>query len=267
MGASAEGVDLRGRAMDCETLTSRESVSVVIPVYNGEKFLGEAITSLLRQTVPVQDIVVIDDGSTDRTPQIATDFGPPVRCYRQERQGPPAARNLGIEKAASEWISLLDADDVWPEDSLRLQLEWIKKDPSLQIVVGYALLWPGPEEASVPVPLELPEEPRLILNLGSALIRRSLFDRLGLLDPELVYCDDWDWFMRARELGIRMQVHNGLVLYYRRHAGNLTNNQSLNNRYIVKMLKQSLDRRRAAGGAARSLPYLERNPSYEKERS
>ncbi|MDM7995896.1 MAG: glycosyltransferase family A protein [Acidobacteriota bacterium] len=183
--------------MDCETLTSRESVSVVIPVYNGEKFLGEAITSLLRQTVPVQDIVVIDDGSTDRTPQIATDFGPPVRCYRQERQGPPAARNLGIEKAASEWISLLDADDVWPEDSLRLQLEWIKKDPSLQIVVGYALLWPGPEEASVPVPLELPEEPRLILNLGSALIRRSLFDRLGLLDPELVYCDDWDCFLQA----------------------------------------------------------------------
>jgi glycosyltransferase involved in cell wall biosynthesis len=245
---------------------SNQSVSVVIPVYNGEKFLGEAIASVLHQTVPAQEIVVIDDGSTDCTPQIAAGFGPAVSYYRQERQGPPGARNFGIGKAASDWVSLLDADDVWPENSLELQLASIGRDTSLQVVVGYALLWPGLEKESVSFSNEVSEEPRLIMNLGSALIRRSLFDRLGRLDPKLLYCDDWDWFMRARELGIHIGVHNGLVLYYRRHAGNLTNNQTLNNRYVVKMLKQSLDRRRTAGGgSAQSLPCLEGRSSTEQK--
>jgi glycosyltransferase involved in cell wall biosynthesis len=245
---------------------SSQSVSVVIPVYNGEKFLADAIASVLRQTVSPQEIVVIDDGSTDCTPQIAAGFGPAVSYYRQERQGPPGARNFGIGKTASEWVSLLDADDIWPENSLELQLESIKKNPSLQVVVGYALLWSGPGKEPVASSNDAPGEPRLIMNLGSALIRRSLFERLGLLNQELLYCDDWDWFMRARELHIRMHVHNGLVLYYRRHAENLTNNHSLNNRYVVKMLKQSLDRRRAAGGgSAQSLPCLEEKTLTERK--
>jgi glycosyltransferase involved in cell wall biosynthesis len=238
---------------------SAPSVSVVIPVYNGEKFLGDAIASALRQSVLPREIIVIDDGSTDRTPQIAAGFGTDIRYYRQERRGPPAARNYGIEKATSEWISLLDADDVWPEDSLELQLEPVRKDPSLQVVIGYALLWSGPGGESVHLPCELPPEPRLGMGNGSTLIRKALFRKLGPLNTELFYCDDWDWFMRARELGIRMHVHTGLVLYYRRHEGNLTNNQKQGNRFILRMLKQSLDRRRTAGGgSARSLPRLQK---------
>ena len=234
-------------------------VSVVIPVYNGAKYLGDAIKSALDQTVPPREIIVIDDGSMDRTPQVAAAFGPPVSYCRQDRQGPPAARNSGIQKATSEWISVLDSDDVWPENSLELQLAPVREDPSLQVVAGYALLWPGPGGESVPLPYELPPEPRLVMNLGSALIRKSLFGRLGSLNTKLFYCDDWDWFMRARELGIRMHIHRGLVLYYRRHEGNLTNNRELDHHFVVRMLKQSLDRRRAAaGGPAKSLPRLQK---------
>ena len=241
------------------------SVSVVIPVYNGEKYLGDAIRSALRQTIPPREIIVIDDGSTDRTPQIAAEFGPVVQYRRQERRGPPAARNHGIERATSEWISLLDADDVWPENSIELQLTKVREDPSLQVVVGYALLWPGPDGDSTQLPYELPPEPRLIMNLGSALIRKSLFEQLGPLNTELFYCDDWDWFMRARELGIPICVHSGCVLYYRRHQANITNNQRLGNRFVVRMLKQSLNRRRAAGGGkAQSLPCLQGKASNDK---
>jgi glycosyltransferase involved in cell wall biosynthesis len=246
------------RAMNQSRLLSDPAVSVVIPVYNGERFLGAAITSILHQTNLPREIIVIDDGSTDRTPQIAAGFGTDIHYCRQERRGPPAARNYGIEKATSEWISLLDADDVWPENSLELQLAPVRKDPSLQVVIGYALLWSGPGGESIHLPYELPPEPRLIMNLGSALIRKSLFDQLGPLNTQMFYCDDWDWFMRARERGIRMHIHTGLVLYYRRHEGNLTNNQKQGNRFIVRMLKQSLDRRRNAGaGSARSLPRLQ----------
>jgi glycosyltransferase involved in cell wall biosynthesis len=247
------------RAMNQSCSLSKPSVSVVIPVYNGERFLGAAITSILQQTILPRELIVIDDGSTDRTPQIASGFGTNIRYYRQDRRGPPAARNYGIEKAKSEWVSLLDADDVWPENSLELQLAPVENDDSLQVVVGHALLWSGPDEESARLPYELPKEPRLIMNLGSALIRKSLFKRLGPLNTQMFYCDDWDWFMRARELGIRMHVHAGLVLYYRRHEGNLTNNRQMDNHFIMRMLKQSLDRRRAAGsGSARSLPHLQK---------
>jgi glycosyltransferase involved in cell wall biosynthesis len=252
--------------MSRTVLSSNQSVSVVIPVYNGETFLGEAISSALHQTVTPREIIVIDDGSTDRTSQIASGFGPPVLCYRQERQGPPVARNYGIEKAASEWISMLDSDDVWPANSLELQLNQAAKDPTVQVVAGYARLWTNPEETLLPQPSSIGEEPRLFLGWGSVLVRKSLFSRLGMLNTQLFCCDDWDWFMRARELGIRMDIHNGLVLNYRRHGGNLTNNQARNNRYIVKMLKQSLDRRRAAGGeTVRSLPSLKEIASKEQK--
>lgn len=245
------------------------SVSVVIPVYNGQNFLDEAIRSVLRQTIPPREILVIDDGSTDRTPQIAAAFGNSIHYFRQQRQGPPAARNFGISQATSEWVSMLDSDDVWPDNSLELQLAPAETDPAIQIVVGYALLWPGRngERASLLNPL--PQEPQLILNLGSAIIRRPLFAKLGTLNTQLFYCDDWDWFMRVRELQIPMHIHRGLVLYYRRHAGNLTNNRKLDNHFLVQMLKQSLNRRRmASGGIAHSLPYLQDqgcDPEHEEQ--
>jgi len=101
----------------------------------------------------------------------------------------------------------------------------------------------------------------MIMGHGTSLIRRSLFNQLGLLNPKLFCCDDWDWFMRARELGVHMHIHPGLVLHYRRHEGNLTNNRKLDNHFILQMLKQSLDRRRAAaGGSAGSLPRLQDEP-------
>ena len=244
--------------MNQDGFSSDAPVSVVIPVYNGEKFLGEAIASLLRQTVRPHEIIIVDDGSTDRTPQVAAEFGQRIRYYRQERQGPPAARNTGLAKATGKWISMLDSDDVWPDNSLELQLAPVKADPSIQVIVGHALLWREPTAGSAALPFELPTDPRLILNLGSALILKSLFEQLGPLDTNLFYCDDWDWFMRARELGIHMHIHRGLVLYYRRHDGNLTNNRKLDNHFVVQMLKQSLDRRRAAGGGlAGTLPRLQ----------
>ncbi len=254
------------RAMKPSDAKPDESVSVIIPVYNGEKYLHEAISSALRQTIRPREIIIVDDGSTDSTPRIAMQFGSSVQYYRQERQGAPAARNSGIAKATSEWISLLDADDVWPENSIELQLAPVKEDPTIQVVMGYALLWPDPGMDPDHLPFQLPASPQLIMGNGSTLIRKSLFRQLGPLNTQLLHCDDWDWFMRARELGTHIHIHRGLVLHYRRHEGNLTNNRKVDNHFLVQMLKQSLDRRRAAGGgAASSLPRLEACETVDAE--
>ncbi|MGQ9503351.1 MAG: glycosyltransferase family 2 protein [Thermogutta sp.] len=96
-------------------------ISVVIPVFNGERFLAEAIRSALAQTLPPYEILVVDDGSTDESAELAESFGPPVRVLREENRGEAAARNCGIEAARGDWIAFLDCDDVWKPEKLALQ--------------------------------------------------------------------------------------------------------------------------------------------------
>lgn len=96
----------------------RPSVSVVIPCFNGEPYLGEALASARAQTLPVAEILVIDDGSTDGSAALAASFGAPVQVVRQRNQGESVARNRGFDLARGDWIALLDADDVWHPDKL-----------------------------------------------------------------------------------------------------------------------------------------------------
>lgn len=100
----------------------RQSISVVIPCYNAAPFLRETLDSVTAQTSPPLEVLVIDDGSTDASADIAGSYGPPVRVIRQENQGESVARNRGIDQARGEWIAFLDADDVWHPAKLQRQL-------------------------------------------------------------------------------------------------------------------------------------------------
>ncbi|MEW4527080.1 glycosyltransferase family 2 protein [Maioricimonas sp. JC845] len=101
----------------------KPTVSVVIPCYNGEAFIGEAIRSVLDQTHAPLEVIVIDDGSTDRSATRAAEFGTPVRVISQENQGESVARNRGIDEAHGEWVAFLDADDLWEPQKLEIQLQ------------------------------------------------------------------------------------------------------------------------------------------------
>ncbi len=101
---------------------STADVAVVIPAYNAEKLLPRALRSVLTQTVAPREVLVVDDGSSDGTSDVARSFGAPVRCIRQENAGAAAARNRGIAEATAEWIAFLDADDWWEPERLALGL-------------------------------------------------------------------------------------------------------------------------------------------------
>src|SRR5438045_1880854 len=94
------------------------SVSVIIPCYNAAEFLAECLDSVCRQTVPPAEVIVVDDGSTDATAQIARAFGPPVRVISQANAGPSAARNRAMDEAQGDWVAFSDADDVWQPNKL-----------------------------------------------------------------------------------------------------------------------------------------------------
>ncbi len=108
-----------------------DTISAVIPAYNAEAFLGRAIESALAQTRPPEDIVVVDDGSTDATAKVAERFGEPVRCIRQENAGPSAARNRGIREARGTHVAFLDADDEWLPGHLERAAECFAAHPEL----------------------------------------------------------------------------------------------------------------------------------------
>ncbi len=111
-------------------------ISAVIPAYNSAKFLKEAIDSILQQTHPVDEIIIVDDGSTDQTEAIAKSFENKVHYIKQENKGPSAARNRGIMAATGDWIAFLDADDQWTANKIEKQLAALHKEPALKLIAA-----------------------------------------------------------------------------------------------------------------------------------
>jgi len=233
-------------------------VSIVMPVYNGAAFIAEGIGSILAQAHRPLEIIVVDDGSTDDSAAIVKSFGEPVRCHCQVNGGPPVARNSGLDLARGEIIGFLDADDLFAHDKLALQLRRLAAHPDCDVVLGrnqYQQL--VPDQGAKPRFQKMQMEgDHLALQLGCALFRRSVFDRVGRFDETNRICDDWDWFMRAREQGVGLLLHRDVVLHQRLHEANITRQRTIAASCQLLMFKRSLDRRRARGGEAIALPPL-----------
>jgi glycosyltransferase involved in cell wall biosynthesis len=219
-------------------------VSVVIPVFNGERFLRDAVQSVLDQKYSPLEIIIVDDGSTDGTEAVARSFPETVRYLRQANQGPAAARNRGVEQAQGSLIAFTDADDLWPAGKLELQLPYLISDRTIDIVLG-RIQQVGLSEFAEPV---------FSVNLGSAVVRKSVFERVGLFDESMRYSEDVDWFMRAREGGAAIKTIDAVTLFYRQHEENMTRGKSTSELNVLKALKRSLDRRRERAGSASALP-------------
>lgn len=220
-------------------------VSVLVPVRNGAAFLAEALASITAQQHAPLEIIVIDDGSTDASPEIATQTTG-VRCVRQPPGGVAAARNRGLAEARGEIIAFLDADDLWPAGRLARQLAAFAAAPELAIVQGrIQCLRRAAGGAFAPY-----LEPCFYFNLGAALFRRGVFERVGIFDPALAFCEDADWFLRARELAVPCVQQPEIALFYRRHGANMTAGKSVAELGFPRVLKRALDRRRQSGRTA-----------------
>ncbi|MBN2432003.1 MAG: glycosyltransferase family 2 protein [Acidobacteria bacterium] len=229
----------------------RAPVSVIIPVFNGERFIGEALASVRRQTRPPEDILVVDDGSTDGTPGVVAAHQPGIRYVRQANQGPHAAQNTGLGLVRRPFVAFLDADDVWPADKLQVQVDRFSHEPSLEIVLGHIQLFRP--RSSGPAGIAPEFEPYLApfpghTCFGSALFRRPVFDTVGALNEAMVYGADLDWFLRAREAHLIMRMMDHVCLHYRLHGGNLTRDRRMRNHYLLKVIQNALTRRRQLPG-------------------
>ena len=222
-------------------------VSVIVPVYNGARFVADAIATIDSQNYTPLEIIVVDDGSTDETQQVVAGYSDRVQYFYQKNQGPAAARNRGLSVARGEYIAFLDVDDQWPCDKLQRQIEAFVAQPQLEIVNGYVQMLQLTENTDKPATFQPRYPPVVSFNLGSALFRRRVFDQVGLFDSSQIHSEDVDWFTKARELQVPMAVLETVTLLYRKHETNLTHDRQENIKAFMQVLHKSIQRRKAKG--------------------
>jgi glycosyltransferase involved in cell wall biosynthesis len=223
------------------------SVSAIIPAYNATRFLTDAVASIRRQDRPVAEIIVVDDGSTDGSAELAESLGADICVLRHgQNRGLATARNTGIAAANGSCIAFLDADDLWPANAMSLLMFCLEEAPHVAIVAGRIKVIGGPLPFGG-LRVARHDMEGFALNFGCSVVRRQVFDEIGFLDPEVQYEEDADWFMRARERGVSIAVLNAITLIYRRHDANMTLLPDYTLRSSLETLKRSLDRRRRSG--------------------
>ncbi len=197
------------------------SISVLIPVWNGARFLAAALGSVAAQTLAPIETIVVDDGSTDGSAQVAAGF-PFVQVIRQENRGPGAARNRAAAAAHGDHLAFLDADDLWKPDKLACQLAILAARPAAGwVVCRHEFLldegvprphWAPTEEQAATMAAWLP---------SATLVRRDCFALTRGFDENLRYGEDLDWFARARDAGFAGTVADALLLTRRVHRTNM----------------------------------------------
>lgn len=222
-----------------------DSVSVIVIVKNGERFLAEALQSIERQTLPPLETLVVDGGSTDRTAAIAHSFAG-VRYLQQPDHGISNAYNFGLTQARGELVAFLSHDDLWMPDKLAIQAGYLRAHPDCQYVVGRIRSFLEPGDTPPPnFRRELLEQTPVAYIMETLLVRRGLFDVVGLHDPALPTAGDVDWYARVFDAGVVGHVCDQVLVHKRVHSHNTSLTDSSSNTQLLHALWCSVQRKHA----------------------
>lgn len=225
-------------------------VSCIVPVFNGERFLAEALRSILSQRGAALDVIVVDDGSTDRSAEIAHGFSG-LRVHRQANGGVAAARNTGLALARGELIAFLDADDLWLPDKLARQSQLLEARPEVDLCFGM-VCHIGLRDGKTPNAVGgLDGRPRVGRLTQCMLARRRAVERIGPFDSRMRTRADQDWFLRARELGLVEAILPDVLVHRRIHGANhsIVHDDALAEDFLT-IAERMLARRRRQGLAS-----------------
>lgn len=222
----------------------RPLVSAIVPAYNAERYLAAALESIFAQEYRPIEIIVVDDGSADGTADIVR-FFKEVRYIYQTNQGQAMAMNVGIAAARGELIAFLDADDLWAPNKLSVQIDYLLEHPQIGYVIARMqnFLEPG---------TQLPQRARkdhsladyAALSVGTLVARKTIFEQVGDFDSSYPHAKDVDWFVRAKQVGIRMAILSEVLLYRRLHESNLSYQTEAVTSEFLQVVKSLIDRRR-----------------------
>lgn len=219
------------------------SVSVIVIVKNGERFLADALQSIQQQAYPPFETLVVDGGSTDRTAEIAQSF-PGVRYLLQPDSGISNAYNFGIAQSEGELLAFLSYDDLWTSDKLAVQVHHLQVHPDCQYAVCRirSFLEPGETPPAGFRPELLQKEPVGFI-METLLARRSLFDRVGLHDTNLPTGGDVDWYARVFDAKIEGCICEQVLVHKRVHGSNSSLTDATTNAQLLLSLRRSVQRK------------------------
>lgn len=217
-----------------DSVVLNDTITVVIPVFNGADWLAEALQSVLRQSLLPNEILVINDGSTDNSAEIAQSFKG-VRVHTFENTGLSASRNRGIELASSKWIAFLDHDDVWEPEKLERQMKALKADSEADVCVTsrrYLLVGKTPHDIRIGDIQAVPNSESMVSYLyrrcffapSSVVARRSALRSIGGFDTSIKIVEDWDCWLRLEQAGARFVSCVEPLTLYRVQAQSMSRN-------------------------------------------
>lgn len=213
-------------------------ISVVIPSYNHAPYIREAVDSVLRQTRPPDEVIVVDDGSTDESVELLRGYADRIRLLVQENRGTYATLNHAFAVATGDWIAIQNSDDVWRPEKLERQLALVESNPEVGFVHSDFEVIDSESRPVVPKPSSVPDWrgppvcdmlPTLIrempIIISSALVSRSAWERHGPFDPRFLGAGDWDFCLRLSQEFPFGFVDEPLTLH-RKHAANATTDRA-----------------------------------------
>ncbi|NTV95556.1 MAG: glycosyltransferase family 2 protein [Thiobacillus sp.] len=220
-------------------------ISVVIPAWNAAATLAETLASVAAQTRPADEVIVVDDGSTDATAEIASAHPLRPRVIRKAHSGAPATLNLGIAEATGDCLAFLDADDLWPAGKLAEQAAILVARSELDGVLGLVEAFVCPSVSAAEAGrFAVPPAPQPGWLTGALLIRGAAFARVGRFAEDLSNGFAIDWFDRARAAGLAFYMPDTVMLRRRLHPGSLAARNRGSDSAMLEMARRAIARRR-----------------------
>jgi glycosyltransferase involved in cell wall biosynthesis len=260
---------------------ARPLVSVIVPTYNCERFIGEAIGSVLAQSYGSLEVVAVDDGSADGTVRLLREFGDRVRVFTQANRGPAAARNHAVQQARGEYLAFLDGDDLWLPGQPAVLMDHVERHPQTRVIYGDWAVWhPQPDGSfAAPPRFDLTDEAAVdaagsgwlysrllfdsIIHIIAAVIHRSVYDTVHGFDETLRTGSDYDFWLKVSRSFPVVKLDRPVAVYRQNHASVTYTVRRENNAY--RLLKRAIDtyglvdsagHRVAPGAAAKRLAEL-----------
>lgn len=198
-------------------------VSVIIPVFNTEKYILEALESVSFQDYKNIEIIVVNDGSTDNTLNILRKYSKKIKIISQEKNmGQSISRNVGVKEANGDIVGFLDADDLWPKNHVSLGVKYLNENNDYDFVRGQTKYFRLVDDKR-----ELTDNVFMEMLVGASLYKAKIFGTVGFFDEEMKCGEDLDWFIRISESNLKEKRIPNTMLFYRRHENNMTNSKSL----------------------------------------
>ena len=220
-------------------------ISVIIPTYNRAHLLPRALDSILSQSCLPNEIIVVDDGSTDDTSVLMTSVYPEIVFIQQSNTGVSCTRNVGIKRASSDWIAFLDSDDEWFPEKLEVQMNALYKNPELKICHTNEIWIRNGTRVN---PKKKHEKfggwifqkclPLCCISPSSVIIHKSIFDEVGLFDDSLLVCEDYDLWLRITARNPVLYIEKPLLRKYGGHNDQLSRKYWGMDRFRIKSLEK-----------------------------